>query len=120
MTPAPTANRFDATFLRPMADSLAVGVALALPWSTSLTSIFIVAWLLAVLPTLTVGEIGRELATSAGGLPVLLFGLGLIGMVWADVDWIARFRGLDGFIRLLVIPLLLAQFRRSDNGIWVA
>jgi len=32
----------------------------------------------------------------------------------------ARYRGLDSFNRLLVIPLLLAQFRRSDNGIWVA
>jgi O-antigen ligase len=60
------------------------------------------------------------LATPAGGLPVLLWCLGLIGMLWADVDWIARYRGLDSFNRLLVIPLLLAQFRRSDNGIWVA
>ncbi len=120
MTPATPAVRFDAALLRPIADWLALGVALALPWSTSATSIFIVAWLIALLPTLDVTAIRRELATPAGGLPVLLWLLGLVGMLWADVDWIARYRGLDGFNRLLVIPLLLAQFRRSDNGIWVA
>ncbi len=120
MTTATAATRFDTAFLRPIADWLAVGVALALPWSTSVTSILIVAWLLAVLPTLNAAEIKRELATPAGGLPALLWLLGLIGMLWADVDWIARYRGLDSFNRLLVIPLLLAQFRRSDNGIWVA
>jgi O-antigen ligase len=40
-------------------------------------------------------------------------------MLWADVDWAARFGGLDGFNRLLVIPLLLAQFRRSAHGAFV-
>jgi hypothetical protein len=37
-------------------------------------------------------------------------------MIWAGVDWTQRFEGLAGFHRLLVIPLLLAQFRRSDHG----
>src|SRR5579859_6908963 len=40
-------------------------------------------------------------------------------MLWADVSWHDRFAGLDSFHRLLAIPLLLAQFRRSGNGIWV-
>jgi hypothetical protein len=111
--------RFDRASLQWLADWLAVGVALALPWSTSLASIFIVAWLLAVLPSLDMAALKRELMTPAGGLPVLLWGLGLIGMMWADVDWVARYRGFDSFNRLLVIPLLLTQFRRSDNGIRV-
>ena len=119
MTATATTLRFDRTSLQWLADWLAVGVALALPWSTSLASIFIVAWLLAVLPTLDMAALKRELLTPAGGLPVLLWGLGLIGMMWADVDWVARYRGFDSFNRLLVIPLLLAQFRRSDNGIRV-
>jgi len=38
-------------FLR-LADWLAVGVALSLPWSTSATSVLIVVWFLAWLPTL--------------------------------------------------------------------
>ena len=42
--------------------------------------------------------------------------LGVIGMLWADVSWTERFQGLGSFHRLLVIPLLLAQFRRSEHG----
>jgi len=40
-------------------------------------------------------------------------------MLWADVSWADRIHGLGGFHRLLVIPLLLAQFRRSEHGAWV-
>jgi O-antigen ligase len=40
-------------------------------------------------------------------------------MLWADVSWHDRLAGLGSFHRLLAIPLLLAQFRRSRNGIWV-
>jgi O-antigen ligase len=102
-----------------LADWLAVGVAVSLPWSTSATSILIVVWLFALLPTLHVAAVRREVETAAGGLPVLLWCLAAIGMLWADVSWAERFGGLDGFHRLLVIPLLLAQFRRSENGAWV-
>src|SRR5215467_4691207 len=55
----------------------------------------------------------------ARGLPVALWCLGVIGTLWADVSWHDRFAGLDSFHRLLAIPLLLAQFRHSENGIWV-
>jgi hypothetical protein len=102
-----------------LADYLAVGVAISLPWSTSATGIFIAAWLLALLPTLDVATVRRELATAAGGLPVLLWVLGVVGMLWADVSWTERFHGLDSFHRLLMVPLLLAQFRRSEHGRWV-
>ena len=124
MTALAPSARFDrASLLRLaswLADWLVVGVAMALPWSTSLTSILIIAWLLALLPTLDRAGLQREVLTPAGGLPVLLWFLGLIGMLWAtDVDWITRFHGLGSFNRLLVIPLLLAQFRRSENGIRV-
>jgi len=61
----------------------------------------------------------RDLGTAAGGLPVVLWCLGLVGMLWADVSWHDRFACLGGFHRLLAVPLLLAQFRRSENGIWV-
>ena len=101
------------------ADWLAVGVALTLPWSTSATAIFIVLWLIAVLPTLDVPAIRRELATAAGFLPVLLWVLAAVGMLWADVTLAERLGGLGKFHRLLVIPILLLHFRRSENGIWV-
>ncbi len=99
-----------------LADWLAVGVALSLPWSTSASGILIALWLLAYLPALDLGALRRELGTAAGGLPVLLWLLAALGMLWADVSWAARIDGLGGYHRLLVIPLLLVQFRHSDRG----
>ena len=112
----------DRETLATWADWLTVGVGISLPWSTSATSIFIVLWLFAVIPSLSGSRLRREVATAAGGLPVLLWVLGAIGMAWAswtEVTWPERLNGLDGFDRLLVIPLLLAQFRRSAHGMWV-
>jgi hypothetical protein len=99
-----------------VADWLAVGVAVSLPWSTSATSILLVLWVVAVLPTLTVEALRRELASAAGLLPVLLWLFGALGMFWADVPWHDRFAGLEGFHRLLAVPILFVQFRRSDLG----
>ena len=93
-----------------------VAVAVSLPWSTSATGIVLVLWLLALIPTLEWPDLRRELVKPAGGLPVLLFLLGVLGMAWADVSLLERWKGLDSFFKLLVIPLLMAQFRRSDNG----
>ncbi|MFY9898394.1 MAG: hypothetical protein WAK67_11435, partial [Xanthobacteraceae bacterium] len=80
----------------------------------------IAAWLLILLPSLDADSVKRALASPAGGFAVLLWCLGVMGVLWADVSWHDRFAGLDSFHRLLAIPLLLAQFRRSRNGIWVA
>jgi hypothetical protein len=52
-------------------------------------------------------------------VPVLLWLLAAVGMLWADVSWTERIHGLGNFHRLLMIPLLLAQFRRSERGVWV-
>jgi O-antigen ligase len=120
MTVSSGIARVDRALFMIVADWLAIAVAVALPWSTSATSIFIAVWLVVLLPTLDVPTIRREVLTAAGGLPVLLWGLGAVGMLWADVGWTERLGGLGGFHRLLVIPLLLAQFRRSDHGTWVA
>lgn len=113
------AIRFDRQRFADTADWLAVAVAASLPWSTSATGILIVCWLIALVPTLTWSDVRREIMTPAGGLPVVLFLLGLVGMAWADVSLAARFDGLKPFFRLLVVPLLLAQFRRSDRAHWV-
>ena len=112
-------GHFDRSFFVRLADWAAVAVAVALPWSTSAVGIAIAVWLVVLLPTLGAASIKRELATAAGGLPVVLWCLGVIGMPWADVSWHDRFAGLDSFHRLLAIPLLLAQFRHSENGVWV-
>ena len=57
--------------------------------------------------------------TLAGGLPVLLWLFAALGMLWADVTLAERIAGLGGYHKLLVIPLLLAQFRRSERGVMV-
>jgi O-antigen ligase len=114
-----TAIRFDRGVFAILADWFAVGVAIALPWSTSATGILIAVWLLCMLAALDPASIKREVSTAAGALPVLLWCLGAVGMLWADVSWVGRFQGLDSFTRLLMIPLLLAQFRRSGRGGYV-
>jgi O-antigen ligase len=119
MTGLSIARPFDRTKLLPAADWLLVGVALVMPWSTSLTAILLVLWLIVFVPTLDASDVRRELAHPAGWLPVLLVALGLLGMAWADVSLAERWNGVTSFLKLLVIPLLFAQFRRSDHGFWV-
>ncbi len=102
-----------------VADYSAIGVAAALPWSTSATGILIDLWLTALFPTLNFSAIRRDFLTSAGGLPVFLCIFAVVGMLWAPVPWIDRFAGLGGFYKLLAIPIILAHFRRSDKATWV-
>ena len=66
------ANGFNRAKLAGIADGLVVAVAVSLPWSTSATAILVVIWLFALIPTLAWADARRELATAAGGLPVLL------------------------------------------------
>jgi O-antigen ligase len=112
--PLATGKHYDR--LTKAADWLAAAVAASLPWSTSATAILLVAWLVTVIPTLDWQSLRRELLTPAGGLPVLLVALGVVGMLWADVTWFERWKGLDSFFKLLIIPLLLVHFRRSDRA----
>src|SRR5882672_2821444 len=105
--------------LVPLAEGLAVAVVVALPWSTSATSILVAIWLLVLLPTLDVASLRRVLTTPAGVLPVLLWGLGVVGMLWSDAAWADKVEAIRGFHRLLLIPLLLLQFGRTDAGIRV-
>jgi hypothetical protein len=96
-----------------------IAIAILLPWSTSATAILAVLWVVACIPTLGWTDIRREALTAAGGLPVALVLLGLAGMAWSDASLLERWKGFESFLRLLAIPLLLAQFRRSGRGEWV-
>ena len=110
------AGRIDQARLAAIADGLVVATAVSLPWSTSATSILLVIWLLVFIPTLNLADLRRELSTAAGGLPVLLVLLGALGMAWANVPLADRLGGLDGFLKLLLLPLLMLRFRRSEKG----
>lgn len=104
--------------LRTLADGLAAAVAVSLPWSTSATAILVVAWLLTLIPTLQRDDLPEVMRKPAAYLPVALVAVGALGMLWADASWAERSRGLSGFLKLLVLPLLFLQFRRPANAHW--
>jgi O-antigen ligase len=112
-------KRLDRARLERAADWLAVAVGVSMPWSTSATGILIVLWLLTLLPTLDLAALRRAVSHPAGGLPVALCAVGLVGMLWADAPFGERVSAFQSFLKLLAIPLLLVQFQRSDRGIWV-
>ena len=95
---------------------LIVGVSVFLPWSTTITAYTIAIWVLNWIGAVDVAALRRELTKPAGGLPVLLWALAAVGMLWADVPWEERLAGLGGFNKLLFIPLLLARFGQSPRG----
>lgn len=111
-------SRWAAGRFMPAADWLAIAAVASLPWSTSATSILVALWALALIPILDWDGVKREVFTSVGGLPVALVVLGALGMLWADVSLLERWKGFDSFIKLLAIPLLIIQFQRSDRGIY--
>ncbi|MFL5047228.1 MAG: O-antigen ligase family protein [Xanthobacteraceae bacterium] len=102
-----------------VADAVAVAVAVSLPWSTSATSALIALWVVTLLPTLRLADLARELKDPAAGLPVLLWALGIVGMLWSAASLTEQFYALKGFHKVLVIPLLFVHFRRSERGHWV-
>src|SRR5437588_229674 len=82
MTDTFISRAFDRARLNLTADWLAVGAVAAMPWSTSISQILIVIWLVVLIPTFDVAMLRREVQSPAGGLPVLLWLLGLAGMLW--------------------------------------
>src|SRR5581483_5537806 len=112
-------------------EGLALATVMSLPWSTSATSILAGIWLVTLLvwvlaiwlrttfPVLGWAALCREIAPPAAGLPVLLVALAIAGVFWTEVGWLDALRGLSPFAKLLVIPLLFIQFRRSDRATWV-
>jgi O-antigen ligase len=102
------------------ADWLAVALAVSLPWSTSAASICAALLLVVLIPTLDLASIRRVLLNPAGGLPALLWLLGVVGMLWAfDLPLKERYDGLKSFHKLLYIPLLMLHFSRSERAAWV-
>jgi O-antigen ligase len=99
-----------------VAGGLVVAIAIVLPWSTAASNVLGVLWLIALLPTLSLEAVRKELAAPAGALPVILWLFAAAGMLWADASWNDRLAGLKVYHKLLLIPLVLAQFRNSPWG----
>jgi O-antigen ligase len=106
----------DRTRFHVLVDYLAAGVVVSLPWSTSATSILAALWLVAVALTLDAGDLRDVGVMLVAVLPVALAVLAFGGMLWADVGWSERLKDAEPFLKLLVIPLLLVQFRRTGRG----
>lgn len=84
--------RFDRQRLRDNANHIAVAVAFSLTLSTSATSIL----LCTVVAALRFQEVRRQVMTLQRALPVLLVGLAMMGLLWADTAWSDRRAGLPG------------------------
>jgi O-antigen ligase len=102
-----------------LADGLVVAVAASLPWSTTASGILVAAWFVTLVSVIDVASLRREIMSPAGGLPIALVAIAALGMAWSQASPSERLQGLDGFCKLLFIPFLLAQFRRSERGWWV-
>jgi hypothetical protein len=100
---------------RVVADRLAIAAIASIPWSTSLTGILIVLWLIAIAPDVTLSNLHQAL-TPASALPILLFLLALAGLLWTEATPGKGFSGLIPFVRLLVIPILMVEFREGESG----
>jgi hypothetical protein len=109
----------DPAFKARNVDIVAVLIALSLPWSTSLVGIFCLVWLWAVAATLDFRLFLRSLKRPVSALPIGLFVLALVGTLWSEASWSARFYALGPVSKFLVLPFLLYHFERSARGMWV-
>ncbi len=101
-------------------DVAVLGLAVALPWSTSATSILGIAILLLICPTISMKRLLVAVSQPAGALPIALVALAVIGTLWATgVPWPARLAALDKMIKLLLLPLLLLHFQYSHRATWI-
>lgn len=99
-------------------DWLVAASAATLPWSTTIPTIFIVIWLVCLIPTLQWREFAHSLARPACALPLLFFVLALIGTLWSEGTWAEQQRSIEKVVKLLTIPLLIYHFERSQRGHW--
>ncbi len=101
------------------ADVFVILIALSLPWSTSLVAIFAVAWVVTVATTLDLRVFLDSLKRPICALPIAFFALAVIGTLWSDASWGARFYAISPTAKLLVLPLLFYHSERSTRGMWV-
>src|SRR5215207_6088137 len=99
-------------------DLFAAGVATALPWSTTLTVVFVWLYLASLLPRLTLTGLRDAFLEPVSLVPSALFLLAALGMAWADITLGDRLKGLSAFRFVLFIPGLILHFRYSPNA-WV-
>jgi O-antigen ligase len=100
-------------------DIVAAGIALVLPWSTSLVAIFAVAWIIVLVPSFYLSRSLPSLTQPACLLPIALVALAVVGTLWSDAPWDDRIHAIGLTVKLLMLPLLFWHFARSERGNWV-
>ena len=93
--------------------------AASLPWSTTAVSVFMVLWLIVVLPTIRWPAFFEALRAPASYLPLAFFALAFAGLFWTADSWPVGIQGLVPVSKLLAVPLLLYHYERSERGHWV-
>jgi O-antigen ligase len=109
----------DKTAWMTSADIVAVLLAFALPWSTSLVGIFGVVLVLVMGPTIDARAFIAQLKRPIAAAPIALFLLALVGTLWSDARWGLRLYAVAPTAKLLLLPLLFYHFERSERGLWV-
>jgi O-antigen ligase len=100
-------------------DLLMVLIAASLPWSTSILSILMPVWLVALMVSIEPRGFVRFMSRPVCWLPLALFALALLGTLWSSAPWSERIHAVNPVAKLFVLPLLLYHFARSPRGTWV-
>ncbi|WP_439371712.1 O-antigen ligase family protein [Bradyrhizobium sp. DASA03120] len=104
------------------ADVLAVLSAVMLPWSTTGFTIFLLLWLISLIPLTSSADFRPFLHLVTRPfclLPLAMVLIALVGTLWADVSWHAKFIGIKPLAKLLALPFLIYHFERSPRGSWI-
>ncbi|UGA46562.1 O-antigen ligase family protein [Bradyrhizobium quebecense] len=100
-------------------DALIALAAASLPWSTTALAVFMLLWLIAVIPIIDWEQFILDLAQPAFALPIALVALALMGLAWSETSWAERLQGIKPLSKLLLLPFLLSYFQRSQRRLWV-
>ncbi len=100
-------------------DMVLVLAAAALPWSTSIFTILMALWFVSLLFNIEPRSLAALMRRPACWLPVALFGLAVLGMLWSAAPWSERIHAAGAVGKLLLLPLLLYHFQRSQRATWV-
>jgi O-antigen ligase len=106
-------------FWMPAADTFAVLTAASLPWSTTLVSIFSACWIGSAALIADYPAYFRSLRQPICAMPLALFALAAVGMLWSEAPWDERFYAVGPAVKLLFLPGLFQYFERSSRGVWV-
>lgn len=100
-------------------DFFLILLVLSLPWSTSLTSIFAVAFLVTMAPFFDANAFVQSIRRPVSIFPVALFAIAAVGTLWSDAPWGGRLYAVGPAAKLLMVPLLFYHFERSSRGVQV-